>query len=148
MSYRIKVEGKEVFGNNEYPENFLAFLKESGVEMDEECLFDHIFEVGQFDVMGAIKAIEADVARNMKNADVSLWDFSKYDEYLKGGELGDTITDLAMRMYETAYIFIPVVFIHTLLDNGSIKLTMPPKGSGDNHLHCYVQTDKIHIKGS
>ena len=164
MAYRIQVNGVQIFGNDEIPKAFLDFLREQGVEIDEDCCFKHTFEIGKLDVMKAVDAIEQAVKdidekfkEKLSNSSLrtvsgmtakSLWDFSDQEEYLKSaeeGDLGVNITDFAFEVYTTGYIFIPVKFIKTLLHDGCIK-TIEPYTDG-KHLHCYTQTNKIEIKG-
>lgn len=164
MAYRIQVNGVQIFGNGEAPKAFLDFLREQGVDIDKDCCFEHIFEIGTLDVMKAVDAIEQAVKdideerrERLRKSSLrtinsmaarSLWDFSDKEEYLKTaeeGDLGVNITDLAFEVYTTGYIFIPVKFVKTLLHDGCIK-TVEPYTDG-KHLHCYTQTDKIEIKG-
>lgn len=58
MAYRIQVNGVQIFGNGEAPKAFLDFLREQGVDIDEDCCFEHTFEVGTLDIMKAVDAIE------------------------------------------------------------------------------------------
>lgn len=157
MSYRIEVNDTQIFGNNEAPKALMDFLREQGVEIGEENIFKHTFEVGEFDVMKAITAIEQsikdmdEIRHRSIHPPKSLWDFSNNEAIIKtaeadGDSLGFNITDLALQVYDTGYIFIPVVFIHTLQNCGCIKPTRPY--ADGKHLHCYVQTDRITIKGS
>lgn len=164
MAYRIQVNGVQIFGNNKAPKAFLDFLREQGVDIDEDCCFEHTFEVGTLDIMKAVDAIEQAVKdideerkERLSNSSLrtvsgmpvkSLWDFSDQEEYLKTaeeGDLGVNITDLAFEIYTTNYIFIPVKFIKTLLHDACIK-TVEPYTDG-KHLHCYTQINKIEIKG-
>lgn len=164
MSYRIQVNGVQIFGNNEAPKAFLDFLREQGVKVGEDCCFEHTFEVGTLDVMKTVDAIEQAIKdideerkeRLRKNSlrtinsmtARSLWDFSDQEEYLKTAkedDLGVNITDLAFEIYTTGYIFIPVKFVKTLLHDACIKPVEPY--TDGKHLHCYTQTNKIEIKG-
>lgn len=157
MSYRIEVNGVQLFGNNEAPKAFMDFLRKSGVKTDEDSNFDHTFETGTLDVMGAIGAIEQsiedmdEIRHRSAFPQDSLWDFSKQEAIIKRAkEENDptlaNISDCAMQLYNSAYIFMPVVFVHTLLKDGCIR-PIRPYADG-KHLYCYVQTDKIHIKGN
>ena len=87
MSYRIKVNDTQIFGNNEFPSPFFDFLRESGVKIDEEGLFfNHTFnvgEVGEFDVMKAISAIEKSIEEYSESVSGSLWDFKDKEERIK-----------------------------------------------------------------
>lgn len=154
MSYRIKVNATQIFGNNEYPSAFLDFLRESGVKIDEDGLFNHTFEVGEFDVMKAISAIEKSIEEYAERTSLffSLWDFrgkerriEKYKNDPDGTEFA-SIFENALEIYNNGYIFIPVFFVQTLLNDGCIKPTNCFKDK--IHFHCYVQTDKITVKGS
>lgn len=152
MSYRIKVNNTQIFGNNEYPSHFLNFLRESGVKIDEDCLFSHTFEVGEFDAMKAISAIEKDVEEYAEGTSCSLWDFRRNEKRIKKYKRNPNMTEFAsifenaLEIYNNGYIFIPVFFVQSLLNDGCIK---PTNCFSDKiHLHCYVQTDKITVEGS
>ena len=152
MSYRITVNDVQIFGNNEYPSHFLDFLKESGVKMDEDCLFNHTFNVGEFDVMKAISAIEKDVEDYSEEISCSLWDFRDKEKRIQKHKGNPEMTEFAsifenaLEIYNNGYIFMPVLFVQSLLNDGCIKPTNCFKDK--IHLHCYVQTDKITVKGS
>ena len=162
MAYRIQVNGVQIFGNNEAPKAFLDFLREQGVKIDEDCRFEHSFDVGTLDIMKAVDAIEQVVKdideehkKGFRTNDLgtvnnmparSLWDFSDQERYLHSEEEpGETITDLAFEVYTAGYVFMSVRFIEILLHDVCI-VPVEPYTDG-KHLHCYRQTDNIEIKG-
>ena len=158
MSYRIMMNDVQLFGNNEYPKPFLTFLKESSVKIDGSGYFDHTFPVGTFDVMKAVNAIEEYVENERRryrkgHPDRYFYDYSEYektidafieskDENLRPEPLLDWLT----AYFHTGYMFIPLLFIETLLKQGCIK---PCKCYSDGtHLYCYTQIKEIHVRGS
>lgn len=54
MSYRTKINGKQIFGNNECYEEWIDFIKTKGIEID--C--DGCYEGEIFDFMEALQIIE------------------------------------------------------------------------------------------
>ena len=59
MSYRTYINHVQVFGNNEFYQEWLDFIQSQGIEVSEECTYD-----GEItDVMGAIKTIEKIILR-------------------------------------------------------------------------------------
>ena len=40
MAYRTRVNGVQIFGNNEYYEEWAEFLKSKGIEIDEDGCYD------------------------------------------------------------------------------------------------------------
>ena len=152
MSYRIKVNDTQIFGNNEFPAPFLDFLRESGVKIDEDGLFKHTFNVGEFDVMKAISAIEKSIEEYSESVSGSLWDFRDKEKRIERCKGDPDMTEFAsifenaLEIYNNGYIFIPVFFVNSLLKDGCIKWTNC--FSDKIHFHCYVQTDKITVEGS
>lgn len=59
MSYRVRVNKKQIFGNNESYEEWNDFLKSQGIEINDEGCYDG--EITDF--MGAVKAMEQIVMR-------------------------------------------------------------------------------------
>lgn len=54
MSYRTYVNGKQIFGNNEWYPEWITFIQENGIEIDEEGCYE-----GQItDFMGALTVVE------------------------------------------------------------------------------------------
>ena len=59
MSYRTYVEGTQVFGNNEYYPEWIEFIKEQGIEVSDECIYEGEIK----DFMKALQVIENIVLR-------------------------------------------------------------------------------------
>ena len=54
MSYRTRVNGVQIFGNNEYCKEWVEFLQSKGVEVDEDGCYDGEID----DVMGMFEVID------------------------------------------------------------------------------------------
>lgn len=54
MSYRTYVNGVQVFGNNEYYDEWIDFIKSCGIQVDE----DGAYEGDITDFMGALVVVE------------------------------------------------------------------------------------------
>ena len=57
MAYRTKVNGVEVFGDNNYPYGWIDFIKSQGIEVDEEGRYEGNIK----DIEGAIDVIEKSI---------------------------------------------------------------------------------------
>lgn len=120
MSYRTKVNGTQIFGNNEcYPE-WIEFIQSQGIEVDEDACYE-----GEItDVMGAITTIEKIILRlesgrrEKQPISTSLFDFRKdYDEIIEqdikfpNDDHNTSLTDKMMELRKNAYIFMSCLFI-------------------------------------
>ena len=54
MAYRTRINGVQIFGNNEYYEEWANFLKSKGIEIDEDGCYDGEID----DVMGMFETID------------------------------------------------------------------------------------------
>lgn len=145
MSYRTRINGTQIFGNNEYYPEWIEFIKSQGIVVGE----DGDYEGRITDVMGALNTIEdivfrlaaekesriitADQARYavkaaglgdvQKGYDVirenekdhnPIFDFSwqyKCMKFDREDVYGLSITDTLLNVIDTAYIFMPIVFL-------------------------------------
>ena len=174
MSYRTYVNDTQLFGNNEYHEEWIKFIESQGIEVNEDGCYNGYIT----DVMGAIETIEAIIEhmekerqeeilsfkriyRHKKKSDIfvpeptSLFDFqTKYTNFKKVHEKsvdrGDTtciesLTDIMMTTRTYAYIFLSCLFIDACGD--AIKASRPFSIPG--HYHCYElkENGKIFVKG-
>ena len=113
MSYRTKIEGVQIFGNNEYYQEYADFLISQGIEIDEEgCYEGEITDVqGLFRVIDRItKNLITEAHKRVKNKEVrfgkpcrELADFSD------SMWLDDKTPVLVFDRYiiNTAYVFLP-----------------------------------------
>lgn len=134
MSYRTTVNDVQIFGNNEYYPEWIAFVKEQGIDVEDGAYDGEIM-----DIMGAVKTIEEIVLRlerehrddgidryydshyivatdeDMKNKWYkSLFDFSGvYDKTLseKGKTYRQSLTDRLLEIQENAYVFMPLALL-------------------------------------
>ena len=114
MSYRTSINGTQIFGNNEYYQEWIDFIRSEGIEVDEEGLYDGYIEnlQGMFDV---IDTITRGLINDRHNQVVS-------GELTRKGEPYKELTDLSesmwlddktpllmynMQMIENAYCFLP-----------------------------------------
>ena len=114
MSYRTRINGTQIFGNNEsYPEWF-DFLKSKGVEIDEECIYDaYIDDIqGLFEVIDKITKRLIDERHEQIVKGEKNWNDKPYHELTDLSEsiyLNDETPILMynMRMIKDAYCFLP-----------------------------------------
>lgn len=74
MSYRTKVNGVQIFGNNDYFEEWADFLKSKGIKIDEDGCYDgeiddvmEMFEVIDKITKSLIKKRHEDVEKGVTN---------------------------------------------------------------------------------
>ena len=75
MSYRTWVENTQIFGNNECYQEWLDFIKNSGIDLEDD---DGFYEGEITDVMGALTVIEnivENLADDMKERNYNMFDF-------------------------------------------------------------------------
>lgn len=113
MSYRISVNGTQLFGNNEnYPE-WDAYVRSQGIEPDTDGAYDGDLK----DFHAGVLALEACVKRLMaeRKADAhadrkfgSYFDFSEYERWI--GENIQTVFDVCWEIASMGYAFMPFAF--------------------------------------
>lgn len=161
MSYRIYINGVQIFGNNDFPNEFYNFLKEHNIDIDEDGCFNHTFEVGQLDIMELIDVVESCVLSdlhthktNYKSSDYNSWfDFRNYENIIEYAEshndrIDTTLLDVTSMIFNSGKIFTPLLITHNLLIDGSIKACGPHKDKNKVHLYCYKQIKPITIQRS
>ena len=114
MAYRTRIEGVQVFGNNDYFQEYADFLEANGIKIDEDGMYDgYITDIkGLFDVIDKItrkliaeqhERVERDEryyddrpAKELADLSASMW-------------LNDRTPILWFnkQMIENAYIFLP-----------------------------------------
>ena len=115
MSYRTRVNGYQIFGNNEYYTEWIDFLKSEGIEVDEdEGLYDGYIDnlQGMFDVINTITKKLIDDRHKMVVAGERNWNNKPYKELT---DLSDSmwlddktpILTFNIQMIENAYCFLP-----------------------------------------
>ncbi len=114
MSYRTEIDNTQIFGNNEYYEEWIDFIKSKGIEVDEDGSYDGEID----DIQGMFEVIDKIARRLIKE---------RHEEVLNGkknfkGEPVKELTDLSGSIYlddetpilmfnqmmiEEAYCFLP-----------------------------------------
>ena len=123
MSDRTRLDGHQIFGNNDYFEEYVDFLKSQGVEVSEEGLYDGTIT----DVEGLFKVIDTITKKMIKEAHERVEQGLKdWDErpYLELADLSrsmwlDNKVPVLMfnkQMVENAYIFLPYQVFKILED--------------------------------
>lgn len=160
MSYRTCVNDFQIFGNNDYYEEWLDFIKSQGIVVNEAGCYDGYIT----DVMGAIEAIEKVVLseERIRQKRIKEYDFSKCDEELNRVYGPKSIFDLTNISYNiinhpedyflldeliqiknNGYMFFPLAFLEACGDQ--IEKTRHQAGS--NRFYNYKIKDgcKIHV---
>ena len=114
MSYRTKVNGVQIFGNNEYYKEWTDFLKSKGIEIDEDGCYDGEIDdiMGMFEVIDKITKMI--IEKRHKEVEKGLKDF-KNEPLREMTDLSksmwlDNKTPILMfnrEMIENAYCFLP-----------------------------------------
>lgn len=154
MSYRTYVNEHQIFGNNEYYQEWFDFIESQGIVVSDEFTYDGYIT----DVMGAIKAIEQIILRKAKESEETiigrngktfkhckLFDFSnEYEKIIMDREdkYGMELTDHIMFIEDIAYMFMSVAFIKACKD--LIERVPKPKGK---RLYNYKVKDgkQVHV---
>ena len=153
MSYRTYINNKQVFGNNEYYPEWIAFIKSQGIEVSEEGHYEGTVT----DFMGMLKTIEAitmHLYRERDNYYIQSLKRNNYPEALHGlfdfSEIPETIiaqeednqtpdkydTSLFDKLQETiksGYAFLPYQLYEACRD----KLEPDNLFSTPGHMNCY-----------
>lgn len=128
MSYRTYVNEHQIFGNNEYYQEWFDFIKSQGIEVSDEFTYDGYIT----NVMGAVKAIEKIILRKAKESEETiisrngktfkhckLFDFSnEYGKIIMDREdkYGMELTDHILFIEDMSYMFMSVAFINACKD--------------------------------
>lgn len=114
MSYRTNVNGCQIFGNNEWYQEWADFIESEGIETDEDGLYDGYIDnlQGMFDVIDIITRGLINYRHNQVVAGELAWEGKPYTELT---DLSDTmwLTDSTpilmfnIQMIEYAYCFLP-----------------------------------------
>ena len=122
MSYRTCIDGEQIFGNNEYYEEWIEFIKSQGITVGE----DDEYEGETVDVEGLFKTIDKIARRLIKE---------RHERVVNGETfMGEPIHELAdlsnsmflsdrdpvlvfnLEMVKHAYIFLPYAVYNILRD--------------------------------
>lgn len=114
MSYRTRVNGHQIFGNNDYYTEWIDFLQAEGIEVDEEGLYDGYVDnlQGIFDTIDVITKKLIDNRHKKIVAGERDWDDKPYKELT---DLSDSIwlndktpvLIFNIQMIKNAYCFLP-----------------------------------------
>lgn len=123
MSYKTRVNGHQIFGNNEYYTEWADFLESEGIEVDEEGLYDgHIKNLqGMFDTIDTITRALINDRHNQVVAGELTWDGKLYTELT---DLSDSmwlndktpILNFNIQMIKNAYCFLPYQLFEAVED--------------------------------
>lgn len=146
MSYRTRINGVQVFGNNECYEKWINFIKTKGIEVDEEYCYDGKIT----DVMGAISVIE-EIVMDMENEEYrtnSVFDLSFMKDKIthENSNAKSCLLDELIQHIECGYVFMPYAFLQACKD----VLEMDHFHADKKHFNCYKlkKGKSIHIKAS
>ncbi len=113
MNYRTRINGNQIFGNNEWYPEWIEFVKSQGIEVDE----DNCYEGEITDVKGLFITIDKITRRLIKEQDKRVakketWDgepVRKLTDFSEHWLLDDYTPLLAFgkNVVEHAYIFLP-----------------------------------------
>lgn len=124
MSYRTKINGKQLFGNNEWYEEWGEYLISKGIEIDDEGLYE-----GELDnFMEALEVIEKITMnieakrRERKEAggkffSQSIFDNGDiYDSLVNDDEHYESLFDKEVEIIKYGYMFLPIQFFKACED--------------------------------
>lgn len=117
MSYRTYINDTQVFGNNEYYPEWIAYLKSKGIEENE----DGCYEGELTDFMEALDIIEEIVMNmekerreNKKNGErfhaTSIFDLGNIYDNVLNNPTEESLLDKEMHYVENGYMFLPYAF--------------------------------------
>ena len=114
MAYRTRVNGVQIFGNNDYFEDWAEFIKSQGIEINEDGIYEgEITNVqGMFDVIDKITKMLIAEKHEQVLKGVTTWDGKPIRELADLSDsmwLGDNIPVLLFnkQMIENTYCFLP-----------------------------------------
>lgn len=124
MSYRTKINGKQLFGNNEWYEEWGKYLISKGIEISDEGLYE-----GELDnFMEALEVIEKITMnieakrRERKKAgkeffSQSIFDNGNiYDSLINDDKHYESLFDKEKEIIEHGYMFLPIQFFKACED--------------------------------
>lgn len=156
MSYRTFVEGTQLFGNNEYYEEWIEFIKSQGVEVDEEGCYKG--EIKEF--MPALSIVESIVLRLNKEREdlrkewdakicsekpiLSLFDFRNIPLKVKNKNYETSLLDELFDLIDNSYAFLPYAFFKACED----KLKRDHVFTTESHFYCFKLKEgkTIHVE--
>lgn len=152
MSYRTYINGKQLFGNNEYYPEWMAFIKSKGAVVDEEGCY----AIDITDFMGALQTIETIVLRlvdereerrKLYNKDgrtpfLSLFDLSEIVDDMKAEDT--SLFDSICSAIEHSYALLPYHLYRLCQD----VLEPDTVFSTDKHYYCFKvkEGEVLHIE--
>lgn len=114
MSYRTRINGVQIFGNNDYYQEWIDFIRSEGIKDDEDGLYDGYIENlrGMFNVIDTITRGLINNRHKQVVAGELTWEGKPYRELTDLSEsvwLNDKTPLLMynMQMIENAYCFLP-----------------------------------------
>ncbi len=106
MSYRIQVEGKQLFGNGECPKKWIDFIKSQGIEVNEDDCYEG--EITNFmDCLNTVEDIVMDKSKNIT-----------YDRYSQNGLFDLSYILKAIENNESSLLY----SLQNLVNNGYLFL--------------------------
>ena len=123
MAYRTRIEGAQVFGNNDYFQEYADFLETNGIKIDEDGMYDgYITDIkGLFDVIDKItRRLIAEQHERIEKGEKD-WDdkpLREMADFSNSMWLNDETPVLVfnMRIMEDAYIFLPYQVYQAIKD--------------------------------
>lgn len=113
MSYRTKINGTQIFGNNDFYQEWIDFIRSEGIEVDEDGAYDGYIKnlQGMFDVIDRI----AKLLINDRHEQVVAGETYRGKPYKELTDLSDSMwlddkTPLLMynmQIIKNAYCFLP-----------------------------------------
>lgn len=174
MSYRTYVEGTQVFGNNEYYPEWIEFIKEQGIEVNDECIYEGEIK----DFMKALQIIEKIVLRLEKEKrerneklekEMEEKNFSKeekefartkiygiksifdwkniFDKVINNNDkYGFSLLDELISIIDESYAFLPYQFLKACEG----KIERDRSFSTEQHFNCYKikENESIYVRAS
>lgn len=152
MSYRTYVNNIQIFGNNEWFEGWIEFIKNQGIEVDEEgCYEGYITNFMEALIVIEKETMKLVMERKSLINGKSLFDWSNIENQLLNNPKFDnncntSLFDELLTITKNGYAFMPYAFYF------ACKELLEPDNpfSTPNHLHCYKLRDgcRIHVSAS
>lgn len=161
MSYRTYVEEVQIFGNNEYYEEWIEFIKSQGISINS----DEYYQGNIRDFMGALSCIESIVLRinrereafkkeweekgiRLRHPIQSYFDFTNIPSEVESQDPTDkynnSLFDKLYDLLDNSYAFLPYTFFKACED----KLEQDHVFSTDGHFYCFKlkEGETIHVE--